>query len=279
MSIISSSSQPLLEATATATATATTARPVIHPTQPTWMTSKMQLVKQLANHIPVTDAGLPEYLIRPDMLPAIDTISELQADEAEAAKVSISYIQGYPTFTDSEQPLWFQASYEPDDTFEAFNTYLIAGVETGFRNLDTKIYVRATEWFYLYFWAARSRAYDLFRRAASTQLASERQITMSDSHFTKGEILLQRAYDKLIDPEEYLAPRETIELAKLGASLQRGAIEHKVGGSGVKATIDIKTIVASTNQPEAFIVDRALSDPESASILQQVMIKLYRGET
>ena len=243
-------------------------------------TSKVHLIKLLTGHISITDAGLPEYLIRPDMLPSVNTLQELQADEAKAAQVPISYAQGYPTFADSEQPLWFQASYEPDDVFEAFNAYLAASAKTGSRNLNTQ----NVEWFYLYFWAARSRAYDLFRKVAFGQLQLDRQITMCDSHFTKGEALLQQAFDRLSNVNEHLSPRDTIELAKLGANLQHGALDTANPNSvstkaGVEIDIQTGTLLTHTHDssPEALIVNRALADPESANILQQIMIRLYMG--
>jgi len=249
-------------------------------------TPKVQLISELATLTPITDTGLPEYLIRPDLLPIAASADSITTEVLHAAKIFVSYAQGYPTFAETDQPLWFQASYEPDEAFEAFETYLEQGAQKGFRQLVDPTNLPSdqpslTEWFYLYYWATRCQAYDAFKQVASSFLMAQRRMDMNEDHYGKGSTLLEQAFSRLQDTD--LSAREAVEVGKFAAKLQRDAVTEFQSQSQSKSGINLEIAVgqgntttsSARNSRGAALVDKALSDPETARTLQQIIIRLH----
>lgn len=208
--------------------------------------SKRDLIKHLTAGLYLNDFGLPDYVYRADLLddaainallhgtntsedPTTTTIPPLRVGPAgiqevnalvDVARVPLTYDEGYPAL-DSGLPFWHQLSFEPKTAYDAFVFYL---EQDGARKLSDLIAYEMGElkqWFTLYYWDYRVKAFDLYRVANYQRTKLRRMLSTEDRHFKMadklfgklGEIVESADFiDKLdkLDPEKLIKVLDTV---------------------------------------------------------------------
>lgn len=229
------------------------------------MSPKAQTMKDLCNKIPNNDYGLPEYIYRADLIPALDDLSlQESTDYLEMAILELDYSQGFPALTDGE-PFWAQLPYEPIEAYKAFIAYLDLprapsqrlGTNDGsahplgagdlnkvpvrqlhlLKNIIGETTDKLMSHCYMFYWPQRVRAYDLFIVAIHNKRKEQRLMELEDDHYTTASKFLAYAEHTLeeifTDPDSVgLKPKEAIDLMVKMIQIQR----ISVGASPMGAT-------------------------------------------
>jgi len=188
-------------------------------------------------------------------LTVIEGLPSIQ--ECSIAYIPLSYVEGFPSLPDG-RPLWSRLDFEPAEAYVALQAYLQQGHDEARQlfllldtlnsaNLDVKsetplgtqttgtagtagtagthIYT-ATElqdYFHLYYWGPRARAYDLFRGAHNRHVRQERALVVEDSHFMVAGRLLD-VCEACLAKEDFfdnISAQGIAALVKVAAQLQR----------------------------------------------------------
>lgn len=161
----------------------------------------------------------------------------------------------------------------------------------------------------LYYWKDRARAFDLFQEAAYRHLRTRRAQKMEDYHFLQSEALLQKVFQALSTEDTFEVMRhepkllleamdKLIKVQRVSAGLPTTAPGSSVKGSEevptsfemVMRQVTQKNVDPSTNSNSATVDERgrivpttdnllrgALNDPDSARLLQEVIIRVSRN--
>jgi len=230
-------------------------------------------------------------------------------DGLSVAFLPLSYAEGYPTLPNG-MPFWDRFDFEPAMAFQAFEAYVIQG-DQGARQLfllEQSKDIKATtaemlDWFDLYYWESRSKAYDLFKIAQARKVRQIRALHTEDKHYLMSARLMSilQAYMLPDDKGESefiqeLTPKAAIDLLKTLAQMQRVSAGLPASGpapynpadpGGGISSIDVimrsivqqgspvegpQTIDEEGNTIEA--LDEALQDPHVAALAQELIIKL-----
>ena len=156
------------------------------------------------------------------------------------AFLPIVFAEGFPAYPDG-RPIWLRMDCEPEDVHRLFEQYLMMG-QAGVRqlflleNLGPYKLASLREFFFLYNWAVRSTAYDIFRVAEFRKIQTNRALEMEDDHFIKA----QRLFDKAImymESQEFLdqlSPKSAIDLLKTVVAIQRTSVGLAANAASAK---------------------------------------------
>lgn len=231
----------------------------------------------------------------------------------EVAYLPLSYAEGFPTLGGGT-PLWTKLDFEPMLAFKYFEVYL-RQVKCGARQLfllqkevqenpavhhSQKVSTSQLQnWFILYHWNARAKAFDLFNEALQKRLQNQRAWDTQDFHFLTAQRLTQRALSFLDSQEavETLTSKAAIDLLKLATQLQRVSAGlpaagppgvSKDGGPGQSNSLEVilrqiahrdhggdptAETLATVNEDDV-VLEQALSSPETAALAQELIIRL-----
>ena len=240
----------------------------------------------------------------------------------------LCYAEGFPAQEDG-RPFWGQLEFEPDEPFEAFEAYLAQG-QLGVRQLfllastqdaltgrscfpahadnqtnqtnqpdsiSTSMRLQALqEYFHLYYWEWRVKAFDMFNTIAKKQQRLARAMQVEDDHYLVAERLNSIALSYIDDDPDsefmqLMTPRVALEMLKSGTVLQRISAglpangpspNQKADPNGVGASIEVqlRTIAQQNGVTEQASHDNTstlrevLQSPETAALAQELIIKM-----
>ena len=212
---------------------------------------------------------------------ALETVDPTTADDQHLQRVGVDpmqfrhafvpivFAEGFPAFPDG-RPIWLRADYEPEDVHRLFEQYLLmgqAGVRQLFllQDLGPFMLSELQEFFVLYAWAPRLRAYDIFRIAEFRKIQAGRAIEVEDDHFLKAQRLFDKAmvYMETEDFIGQLTPKTAIDLMKTVVQISRmsvglppNAVRQEGGGS---TSMEVEAIMRVVQNPK-YAKDRGSVD-------------------
>jgi hypothetical protein len=240
----------------------------------------------------MNDLGLPKFLYRTDMIPQ-DIFERIQSDREEiltAALISVEYNEGFPALEDG-QPLWSQLPFEGPEAFRYFCHYLQEGLDEGVRlveNVANNIRVQLPiliDYFHLYYWKVRAKAYDQFITIVHEKKRLRRLMQCDNDHFVMADNLLKKCVDYFDAIEwETIDPAVVARMMPQLIDIQRkSAGEKQFGESPTPQSVEVilrqMTRVDHAHQESeeanrASTLDVLLSNPDAAEAAQELIIRL-----
>ena len=253
-------------------------------------------------------------------------IAGFPAKSLHSAFVPLQYDEGFPAFEDG-RPFWARLDYEPADAFLAFERYTQmnfgraaeSGIEddageaaSGIRSITSLVLLlhpqvsdkelialseKFKQYYHLYYWGMRIKAYDLFKVTEFRQKQELRAIETQDDHYITSRRLRARLMEYMDSDEDFwdlMTPKVAIDMLKTTTSLERisagvpaGGPQLKDGESGGRSfEVQFRTIAqeqageslqgALINE-EGDVLDKALDDPAATKILQELIIRSGGG--
>jgi len=271
---------------------------------------RLSTFREISLKIPRNDFGLPEYMYRPDLIPA-DLFHREPVEQASilgAAAVEINYYEGYPAF-DNGASIWSQLEFEADSAFLLFKEYLTLGDTRGARRLEdlaesSKIpqgndLRQLRDFHTYYYWSARSRAYDLFMVAAHRKLREKRVLSIQDKHFLEAETLLARVLNYFQKTDENgdlvfmneLKPRDAMDMLDKLVKIQRisvglpahglSSVDENGTAKNAETEVILRQIAQQSDDPNrksshggAAELEVLLNDPDTAILAQELIIRI-----
>lgn len=131
--------------------------------------------------------------------------------------------------------------------------------------------------YYLYNWAARAKAYDLFNEAIAYKVKLRRAISLEDHHYIEAEKLVRKCL-AYFDSEEFellLTPKVAVDLFKVATQLQRlsaglnptGVTRGRLGGA---STTPMRGIPGEGASGSPYHVGPLSASSDMDAILRQV---------
>jgi len=206
-----------------------------------------------------------------------------------AAMVVVDYSEGFPAF-ENGQPIWSQMPFESEDSFHAFCYYLEAGKEQGVRlveqianDLDKSLPL-LMDYFHLYYWKVRSKAYDLFITTVHEKKRLQRMMKCEDSHYLLAENLLKdcMAYFKALNWET-IDPAVIARMVPALIEVQRKSVGLSQFGENAPTPQSVEVILRQMtklegpqdqDQVKSSGLDILLANPDAAAAAQELIIKL-----
>lgn len=261
------------------------------------------------SEVPVTTNGVPYR------------IAGFPAKSLASAFVPLHYDEGFPAF-DSGQAFWQRLSYEPPDAYLAFERYLQlsfggeandtnAAAASGTRALSSLVLLmqpqlsdeqllsltnKYQEYYHVYYWGLRARAYDLFRVTQYRQQQEIRALETQDDHYIQSRKLRSRLTEYMDSEEDFwdlMTPKVAIDMFKQLTTLERISAGVPAAGPAVDSDARGQTFEVAfrtTAQKHAgeslrgdilnedgVVLDKALEDPATIEILQELIIKGSKG--
>src|SRR5256885_1255922 len=300
----------------------------------TQLSYRADLLRKVAARIPLTSEHLPVGFYRVDLLP----MSKPNSAEEEMLQVrnaysDLSFEYGYPTLPDG-RPFWHKLDFEPSFCYGAFQIYLensstsganssgprevselsenaellqlatqIKGRQESEKVSPSELFAELTEYYHLYFWRARSKAYDIYKEAAYRHAKLKRQMSTEDVHYNLAVNLLQQLKEKVLEAPDFfeeMSPKTAIDLLGKLVAIQRvsaglpaagplatkeapeetsfemilRSIAQKAGGNGVNSsTYDQEGRPIGSRG----ILNSVLEDKTATDMLQEVIIRVTRA--
>lgn len=249
----------------------------------------------LLRSIPTNDLGMPKFIYRTDMIPPdIYSIDQERREQIlTASMVPVSYVEGFPALEDG-QPLWSQMPFEPSDSYSAFCSYLEDGQKNGVRLVENismelgKQMPLLMEYFHLYYWKIRAKAFDLYITTVHEKRRIQRLMQCDDNHYIVADGLINKCkeYFSKIDWES-IDPAVVARMLPQMMEVQRkaaGGTSNGVNG-GEPTNVSIEVMLRQMTRLEHAHSDGAnanatpaiqdlLENPEAAEIAQDLIIKL-----
>jgi hypothetical protein len=241
-----------------------------------------------------------------------------------AAFVPLDYLDGSPITPDGF-PFWEQLSFEAHEQFLAFSIYLEQGsmgarqihkiidnpgyrqikqLPTGIlpKEVQKELVAELMDWYVVYYWGARSRAYDIFFHAHQRKSRQMQAMSIENSHLNQANRLYQKL-DIYLHSDLFwqnLNPRTAIETLKMVVQMQRISVglnangPSTAGATGAKAanhagldgSESMETIVRKlasgalidqqTGSPTGMddeVRKIMLESPESAELFQTLIVR------
>lgn len=258
------------------------------------MRFQARYMRQLNGQMALNSMGLPTGYWDPSIIiAAAPAVDESPPDNAW---ISLVYDQGFPTVQHTAIPFWEKLPTEPLSAYSSFSCYL--ALEKG-RNLHDLAFIMAengqeapsltgiTAYFDLYSWEMRAKAYDIFETASTERYKAVKSREVEDAHLTLGTVLRLKAAAYIDKNFDSLTGREVIELLKLSIALERISTGLSPTGPGKgtdeRRVIDVKAIIHNITADQVVIgrnpgaddlMDKALSNPETAKLVQDLALKL-----
>ncbi len=288
--------------------------------------SRHELIKEASSKLPLNRLGLPEGFYRSDLVAPYQMTSptptsDEHSDQAlKRAYVALDYSEGFPALPDG-RPYWSRFEFEPTDAFDVFQIYLDQGRKSArqiFHLPDSpgvvQDLVELQEFFNLYYWETRSKAFDLFRAAAGRKERALRALNVEDRHYMIAERLLDKClmylginpdtldFESAEDSEEFwelLTPKTAIDFLKTLSQLQRVSVGLPASGplptgpnqsaNGLSSMeVILRTLHQENADPDLLdisvtdgdgekITAKLLQNPEALRTAQELIIKLSSG--
>jgi hypothetical protein len=248
-------------------------------------------------------------------------IAGFPAKDIQSAFVALQYDEGFPSFEDG-RAFWSKMDYEPSDAFLAFDRYLkmnfgrpadsedegdFGKAASGIRSISELVSLmlpiandanslqmieRFQQYYHLYYWGMRAKAYDLFRITEYRQKQELRALETQDDHYIQARKLRARLQQYMENETEFwelMTPKVGVDMLKTLTSLERisagvpaagpqtketegnqsfefqfrTVAQQRLGGEGAPTTID----------EDGHVLDRALEDPAAVALLQELIIR------
>jgi hypothetical protein len=259
---------------------------------------------------PVSEGSLPS-------LPSEDASSaELElmlpqrqmptSDELQAAYMPLQYPEGYPALADG-LPFWTQLDFEPTEAYLAFEAYVQQGQDGARRLFELGPLARShavqngveaeyplgkiQEYYYLYYWAYRARAHDLFQTAIARKHQDRMIAKLNKAHGEQAGQLVLKALDYINSDEftDLMTPKTAIELLKFAISWQRIALGLPANGPAEEAEsknqsleVTLRNIAEKSGERPRQVLDEVgndisnllLQDPDTAAKAQELIIRI-----
>lgn len=277
-----------------------------------------QLIQQLNESIPLNKYGLPIYVYRPDMLDVhmfANAITGYQsqnttaassgssADDGpnivynitdceeclEAATIELTYDEGFPV-TPNGHLFWRKLEFESDEAYSAFVDFLEMG---GARQISDMVGYKLDdlrEYYHLYYWQWRVKAFDLYQIAHHQKLKLQRMLSTEDDHYQMSSKLLRRlgAYlesaafdDDSLTPEKAIGMMEKlVKIQRISAGLPANGEAKENNDANRRAPSSVNVLVQQLAQNGAPVetevqtdVDQLLEDPSVVDMAQQLIIR------
>lgn len=237
--------------------------------------------------------------------------SNLSHSAIKAAYVPLSYDEGYPTLPYG-LPIWGQFPFESSKAYEVFQAYLLMpqademgvsarmlselprlAAEHGAAVKLSEVY----EYFHLYYWGIRTKAYDMFQTAARKKQEELRTISVTNKHYDFADRLMRKLEEYMEDEEDFwdmMTPKTAVDMLKTVTALQRtsvglpasGPAQHGKGDDPRGMSLEFimrqvaqKTSVAKdhdTIDEQGNILNDILDDPEMTNVAQELILRLNK---
>ncbi len=232
--------------------------------------------------------------------------SPIAIRELQVAWMSLCYDEGFPTL-ENGLPFWSRLEFEPHSSYETFQRYLLQG-GAGARqlyliadefSLDT---TTLQDYYHLYYWDFRCRAYDIFTTAERRRISALRRMSVEDEHYTSATKVHELAMEYIEGDEfkELMTPKTALEALRLSTQLHRvsaglpaagppnGSQGAKGGGALSEHVTDIRVALRQVaNMPEGKAptleinsdddIARILDDPEATEIAQELLVRVTQN--
>lgn len=277
---------------------------------------------------PPVESAVPSQALQVSTADTADTgsgheyrIAGFPAESVHKAFVPLEFEEGIPVFNNG-LPFWCRMDYEPLEAFQAFNEYLqmqrgrpgtdededYGGVSAsgvrGVAALAEKMYngkavemlPQLQEFYHLYYWGARSRAYDLYRVAQHRQSQELRAMETQDEHYVLARRIMHRLRNYFDEDElcwDLMTPAVATKLLAEVAKLERVSAGLPAAGPAGEAQSDragtpfemlIRTLSndhrvesGTTVDEEGNILEEALQDSNSVGALQELILRFNGG--
>jgi len=283
-----------------------------------------KLIDRLEQTIPQNEFALPIYYYRADMLNTpyiIDIIASIQptpillddnsttttsfvpvkrepedirnlVNHVDAALTPLYYIDGIPT-QETGRYFWECLPHEPQRCHDAFLKFLeIPGIRKfsdvmGYNPLDLR------EWYYVYYWAIRAKAFDLYKVAHHQRMRLQRMLSIEDNHFKIAAGLLAKLENYLGDvvlDEDNITPEKAVNIMEKLVKIQRISVGLPANGESkeslntqqrelVPTNVVMQQITQNniqTNITSGEEIDILLEQPEAVEAAQDLIIKMQK---
>ncbi len=248
------------------------------------------VVKRATIDLPINRYSLPEGLYRTDLFAGVLDFDAMSEDELQDAYMPIEYAEGFPTSSEG-CPIWEQLPFEPDDSYDLFQRYLEQG-NIGVRQAQKLDSSEVHNYYVMYYWDVRSRAYDMFQEVCLRRRRALKQLEVEDDHFEIAACIIEKIKVYLNDDDgeflELLTPKAAGDILRMATQLQRVSIGLPPSGpiaTGEEARTPIEVTlrqiakrVGHVEEREAGmskdIRDRLLQDPDTALAAQELIIRV-----
>lgn len=289
---------------------------------------RADLLRKVTARIPLTSEHLPIGFYRVDLLPLKKPSSaEEEMLQVRNAYSDLSFEYGYPTLPDG-RPFWHKLDFEPGFCYGAFQIYLEnANNSSGPREISelsenaellqiaaqikgqseqvssTELAQQLTEYYHLYFWKHRTKAYDIYKEAAYRHAKLKRQISTEDVHYNLAVNLLQQLRAKVLETPKFfeeMSPKTAIDLLGKLVAIQRvssglpaaGPLASKESPDETSFEMILRSIAqkAGSNSMNGSTFDQngnpvgsrgvlssVLEDKTATDMLQEVIIRVTRA--
>lgn len=285
--------------------------------QASQINATFQLIEQLTTSIPLNEYKLPLFIYRPDMLDhtfvakslaaggqsttptsvgpaqrAGDGLEELDA-HLNAAVVPLTYNEGYPV-TPAGIPFWSKLEFEPQSAYDAFIEYLELGGARQISSLQAFDLDEVREFFHMFYWTFRVKAFDLYKVAHHQQQKLQRMLSTEDNHYIMAQQLVNRVYNYLQTTdlnEETITPDKAVAMLEKLVKVQRISVGLPANGESKENTGNNRQVtpvnvimqqISQTNEAttdnQTNGIDLLLENPDSVDLAQQLIIRLNGGE-
>lgn len=233
--------------------------------------------------------------------------------ELRNAYVPMDYEEGYPTL--DGKPFWGQMLFEPSDAFQCFQMYRSQARDTKTARGVRQIHLLLDEptirtqkisleelydYYYTYYWAARTKAYDIFHTAHERRVRELRALEVEDDHFLFATRLMDMCKGYLTENEEELketmTPKAFIDLLKTAVQMQRISVHLPANGPSTKDEVPggasmelvMRTVAQQMNggqistqnslteakQSSQSKMTQIMENPEMLKIAQELIIRM-----
>lgn len=233
----------------------------------------------------------------------------------------LSFEYGYPTLHDG-RPFWYKLDFEPSFCYGAFQVFLdqssgpreISDLAQNAELLQLATQIKGdsetvssaelaqqlTEYYHLYLWRPRSKAYDIYKEAAYRHQKLRRQISTEDDHYALASGLLAQLKEKILQTPEFfenLSARNAIDLLGKLVAIQRistglpaaGPLANKEAAEDTSFEMILRSIAQKAGVAGATydqngqpigsrgVLNEVLQDKAATDMLQEVIIRVTRA--
>lgn len=280
--------------------------------------SKGEIFRILNAQLPQNDMSVPDYIYRADLIPLdlIQLPTNHRVSILESAAIPLSFEHGYPAINEST-PFWEQLPYEPHNAYQAFVVFLEMPQKSQAANPVRMLPMIAeltnipledvAAYSHMYYWYARSRAYDLFIVACHHKQREQRIMSIEGAHFTMAEKQLEkiqkltdakldRTLLSLSDPEsgelDDVKLKDLVDMVQKLVQIQRVSVGLPAHGSSTyvqqenpHASIqdtykDISQNANPTTNSDgkrSADMDALLENPEDLALIQNLVVRMQNA--